>query len=166
MASQLLVGIYPSTEVASLEGALENAAGVDVNKVSVAVAEPRTPEHEESFIEFWHVASENTVPGPIDEMVHGTGYITDFGGTDVPGITGSHRQSLTDFEEPEEVPNYLGALPVPADEMEDYNEAISEGRSVIVYTVPSADEAASAKAELSAAGFRNVRSFALKASPA
>ena len=166
MASQLLVGIYPSTEVASLEGAVENAAGVDVNKLSIAVGDARTPEHEESFVEFWHVAHENTVPAQIDEMMHGTGYLTDFGGTEVPGLTGNHMQSLTDFEEPEEVPNYLAALPVPADDLEDYNEAISEGRSVIIYTVPTTEEAASAKAELSAAGFRNIRSFSLKTSPA
>jgi hypothetical protein len=165
VASPILVGIFPSADVASLEtalGGLQGIDGVEIDQASVAVAQPPTSEHEASFIEFWHVMTEPMSQGPDDEILHGTGLLTDFGGTDVPGITGSREQSLTDFEEPEDEENFLGSLPLDPDDLEDYNEAIAEGRSVIVYRPTTLEAAAAAKASLSKAGFLNVQIFNAK----
>ncbi|MGZ3517767.1 MAG: hypothetical protein ACXVAM_11390 [Vulcanimicrobiaceae bacterium] len=157
--TQLLVGIFPSADVASLEVAL-SSAGVDRSRFSVIVADARTPTHEDSFLHFEHVLSEAGGKFSAD-IDHGTGLLTDFGGTDVPGVTDSEEQSLTDFEEPESVPDYLKSLPIPSDEAQNYDEAITEGRSVVVYRVSSDDELAQAEQSLRAAGLRNVRTFPL-----
>jgi hypothetical protein len=160
MAQQLVVGIFPSSDVASLEAALGNVSGIARSKLSVLTADPKTQAHEDSFLNFLPVAQELERQEPSPDITHGTGLLTDFGGTDVPGITDSREPSLTDFEEPEVVPHYIGSLPIPSDEAENYDEAISEGRAVVAYSVSSDAEVAQVQQALRTAGLRNVRAFA------
>jgi hypothetical protein len=160
MAQQLVVGIFPSSDVASLEAALGNVSGIARSKLSVLTADPKTQAHEDSFLNFLPVAQELERQEPSPDITHGTGLLTDFGGTDVPGITDSREPSLTDFEEPEVVPHYIGSLPIPSDEAENYDEAISEGRAVVACSVSSDVEVAQVQQALRAAGLRNVRAFA------
>src|SRR5580704_4423232 len=108
MASQLLVGIFPSSDVASLETALGNVPGLDRSRLSVLTASEKTQAHEDSFLNFMHVAEE------VEQ-----------------------EPSLADFDEPEVFPHYLGSLPIPGDEAENFDEAIAEGRAVVVYPVSS-----------------------------
>jgi hypothetical protein len=159
MASQLVVGIFPSSDVTSLETALGNVPGLDRGRLSVLTADSKTEAHEDSFLSFMHVAEE-VEREPSPDITHGTGLLTDFGGTDVPGLTDSREPSLTDFEEPEVVPHYVGSLPIPSDEAENYDEAISEGRAVVVYPVSSDAERTQLQQALRAAGLRNVQAFA------
>jgi hypothetical protein len=159
MANQLLVGIFPSNDVTSLERAISSASGIDRSRVSVYTADPKTQAHEDSFLTFTHVVDESE-RDTFPEITHGTGLLTDFGGTDVPGINDSRDQSLTEFEEPEEeAPRYLASLRLPADEAENYDEALTDGRSVVVYPVSSDDEETKAVQALRAAGLRNVEAF-------
>jgi len=159
MASQLLVGIFPSSDVASLETALGNVPGLDRSRLSVLTASEKTQAHEDSFLNFMHVAEE-VEQEPSPDITHGTGLLTDFGGTDVPGLTDSKEPSLADFDEPEVFPHYLGSLPIPGDEAENFDEAIAEGRAVVVYPVSSETEGTRVQQGLRAAGLRNVRTFA------
>jgi hypothetical protein len=159
MASQLLVGIFPSSDVTSLETTLGTVPGLDRSRVSVLTASAKTQAHEDSFLNFMHVAEEvDSEPSP--DITHGTGLLTDFGGTDVPGLTDRSEPSLTDFEEPEVVPHYLGSLPIPSDEAENFDEAIADGRAVVVYPVSSEAEGTQLQQALRTAGLRNVRAFA------
>jgi hypothetical protein len=158
MANRLLVGIFPSNDVASLEKAITNASGIDRSRISVYTADTKTQAHEDSFLNFTHVLEEAD-RDQWPEITHGTGLLTDFGGTEVPGINDAREQSLTDFEEPEAVPHYLASLPIPEDEAENYDEALSEGRNVVVYPVSSDDEQARAAQALRGAGMRNVEAF-------
>jgi hypothetical protein len=159
MASRLLVGIFPSSDVASLEKALGDAPSIDSGRVRVVTAEPKSAAHDESFLSFTHVRPENVDADLSPDVTHGTGVITDFGGTGVPGTTDAHEALLSDFDEPEYVPDYLGTLPIPSDEAENYDEAISEGRSVVLYSASSDEEAAQAQQSLRAAGLRNIAAF-------
>jgi len=159
MASQLLVGIFPSSDVTSLETTLGNVPGLDRSRVSVLTASAKTQAHEDSFLNFMHVAEE-VEREPSPDITHGTGLLTDFGGTDVPGLSDRGGPSLADFEEPEVVPHYLGSLPIPDDEAENFDEAIAEGRTVVVYPVSSEAEGAQLQQALRTAGLRNVRAFA------
>jgi hypothetical protein len=159
MANQLIVGIFPSSDVAELEKALAGLAGIEQDRLQVYTAQGKTQAHQDSFLNFTHVeggASEEISP----EMTHGTGLLTDFGGTDVPGVTDSREQSLEDFAEHEAAPNYLGSLPIPSDEIDNYNEAIDEGRTVVAYKAPS--DGGQLRQSFRAAGLRNVEVFQLK----
>jgi len=161
MANQLVVGIFPSSDVAVLDTALANLSGIDRARLNVFTADPKTAAHDDSPLAFTHVQSSVSADVSPD-VTHGTGSITDFGGTDVPGLTDATDQSLTDFEEPESVPNYLGSLPIPDDEVDNYNEAIAEGRTVVTYSTSSDAEGDQARQTLRAAGLRNTQVFQLR----
>jgi hypothetical protein len=82
------------------------------------------------------------------------------GGTGVPGVTSQDRPGLTvsSFAETEAMPDYLSGVAIPDDEVDNYNEAIEEGRAVAVYQATDGD-AGTAEAAFKAAGLKNVRSF-------
>jgi hypothetical protein len=88
------------------------------------------------------------------------GIMGDAGGTGVPGLTSSDRPGLTvsSFAETEAMPDYLGSVAIPDDEVDNYNEAIEEGRAVVVYQ-PAGGDAGAAEAAFKAAGLKNVRAF-------
>jgi hypothetical protein len=158
VASHLIVGIFPSTDAAALEKALSGVAGLDRKRVRVFVADPDAAAPQDTSLTYTLLApdtAEELSPDPT----HGTGLLTDFGGTDVPGVTDSREQSLTDFAQEQQVPNYLGSLPIPDDEVANYNEALAEKRSVVVYSVDSDAEGAQARQALRTAGLRNVEIF-------
>ena len=54
--------------------------------------------------------------------------------------------------------NYLAGLAIPDDEIDNFNDAIEAGRSVIAYPDPGADAAGVASAFRNA-GLRNVRIY-------
>jgi hypothetical protein len=158
MASQLIVGIFPSTDAAALGKALSGAPGLDRERLRIFMADSGAAPPQDASLQYTLLkpdVEEELSP----ELTHGTGLLTDFGGTDVPGVTDSRRQSLTDFAEEQEFPNYLGFLAIPDDEVDNYNEALAEGRSVVAYSVESDSEGAEAQRALRAAGLRNVERF-------
>ncbi len=159
MASQLIVGIFPSTDAAALEKALSGVPGLDRDRLRIFIPDSGAAAPQDSSLQFTLVK-----PDPAEELSpelsHGTGVMTDFGGTDVPGLTDSREQSLSDFVDIQEFPNYLGSLPIPDDEVDNYNEALAEGRSVVAYSVES--DAETARQALRAAGLRNVEAFVVR----
>lgn len=158
MANQLIVGIFASTDAAALEKALSSVPGLDRNRLRVFMADSGAAPPQDASLQYTLLrpdVEEELSP----ELTHGTGLLTDFGGTDVPGITDSREKSLTDFEEEQQFPNYLGFLAIPDDEVDNFNEAIAEGRTVVAYSVESEAEAAEAQRALRAAGLRNVEMF-------
>ena len=158
MPSFLIVGIFPSTDAAALEKALSGVSGLDRDRLRVFMADSGAAPPQDPSLSFTLLKGdpeEELSP----EVTHGTGLLTDFGGTDVPGVTDSRAQSLADFESAQQFPNYLGFLPIPDDEVDNFNEAIAEGRSVVAYSVESESEGAQMRQSLRAAGLRNVEIF-------
>lgn len=158
MSDQLVTGIFPSSDVSELERALGASAGVDHSKLSVITSHARTQTYDDSFLNFVHVAEylqEDTI---ADDMTHGTGEMTDSGGTSVPGLTGGGVQTMAPMPHRPAL-NYLAGLPIPEDQIDNYNAAIEGGRAVATYRCSDA-EAAAIQAAFRDAGLRNVRAFA------
>ena len=66
--------------------------------------------------------------------------------------------TVSSFSETEAAPDYLSGVAIADDEVDNYNEAIEEGRAVAVYSAAGGDMTA-AEAAFKAAGHKNVRSF-------
>jgi hypothetical protein len=66
--------------------------------------------------------------------------------------------TVSSFSETEAAPDYLSGVAIADDEVDNYNEAIDEGRAVAVYTSADGD-ATAAEAAFKAAGLKNVRVF-------
>jgi rhodanese-related sulfurtransferase len=76
----------------------------------------------------------------------------------VPGI-GGRQATLGEFAHPENASRrYFAAFPIPSDEVDNFGDAVNEGRAVVLY--PDAGTNAQAiAAAFKAAGLRNVRSY-------
>lgn len=155
MSQGLVVGIFAGNDSAAIESAL-SAQQIDLSKVKVLrSASASTPEDESSELDFIDVVENMESNSLSDDMTKGMGIMGDAGGTGVPM---GRDQSFASFESPGETNNYLGAFPVPDDEVQNFNDAIDDGRAVIVYPDAGADEEKVAAA-FRAAGLRNVRSY-------
>ena len=84
--------------------------------------------------------------------------MTGSSGTGVPGMGGSNR-SLSSLSSHEAAPDYLGGVPlIPADQAANFNIAISEGRTLVMYKA-APEEAPAIESAFRAAGLRNVKIF-------
>ena len=154
MADRLVVGIYPASEPQTLQQAVSAQPGLDVNRMRVLTNDERTKDHEESGLHFVHVIREEDAMNRDPRYTHDTGEITDFGGTDVPGI--NWGANLSSFYSGEGT-NLLIELGIPDDEAENFSDAIEEDRYVVLYN--AGDDTAKAEAALKAAGLKNVHTF-------
>ncbi|MBV8118182.1 MAG: hypothetical protein JOZ01_09395 [Candidatus Eremiobacteraeota bacterium] len=155
MSQGLVVGIFAGSDPAAIESAL-GAQQIDLSKVKVLrSASAATPEEDESELDFIDVAENMESNSLSDDMTHGLGIMGDSGGTSVPM---GRDPSLSSFSTRGAAKNYLGGLPVPQDEAENFNDAIDDGRAVIAYPDAGAD-ADSIAAAFRAAGLRNVRKY-------
>lgn len=150
----LVTGILGTCDPDEIEKALASA-GIDASKVRVVTKDAPSEAHENSIIDFVFVAESQSVDAFSDGMTHGTGIMSDSGGTGVPGITGS-QPSVRDFVHGGGL-NYLAGFPVPTDHLDNLNTAVAEGRCVITYDV--AGDPAPIAAAFKAAGLRAVRTF-------
>lgn len=121
-----MTGISQDGKVEPVTRALE-AAGLSLDPLSV-VASDETPSH---------LAPHRLEPtGLLGEGGMGTG-------TGVPGITGGPGSMpggyQTDFIVGEGVLDRLSDLEIPDDELENYIEAVDEGRSVVAYFAKAGD---------------------------
>lgn len=157
MAAGLVIGIYSDSDAKALEEAL-SAQQIDPSKVKVFVFDG--DDSEGSSLSFIEVFTETeTVIGLSDDMTRGTGVLADSGGTTVPGVTGP--KTRLDAFSPKEggsTKHYLDGFPVPNDEVENFDDAIAEGRAVVLYPDAGAD-APKIAAAFKAAGLQNVRSY-------
>ena len=150
----LVTGILGTCDPQEIEKTLASA-NIDASKVRVVTRDAPSEAHEDSIIDFVFVAESQSSNDFSDEMTHGTGIMSDSGGTSVPGITGN-RPSAREFASGGGL-NYLAGFPVPSDHIENLNDAVAEGRCVITYAVDG--DPAPIAAAFTAAGLRAVRTF-------
>jgi hypothetical protein len=129
---------------------------IDPSTVKVVTKEAPSQEHDNSPIDFVFVAQSMETTDFSDDMTHGTGMMSDSGGTNVPGLgarsaslsslAGSHGDSV----------DYLNGFGIPRDQVENYNDAIADGRCVVICTT---DDGAALAASFRTAGLKNVHAF-------
>lgn len=151
----LVVGIFPESDHKALEDALA-AQQIDLTKVKAVSATPPI-EEEPCQLEFVDVIEEMDSNSLADDMTKGVG-VWDETGTDVPGLgrTGSTVSDFLHHDDPTR--RYLAGFDVPDDEVDNFGDAIAEGRTVVLYTDAGAQAEAIAAA-FKAAGLRNVRAY-------
>jgi hypothetical protein len=153
----LVVGIFPGSDTKALETAL-SAQQLDLSKLKVVGGRAEDPDS--SKLEFVDVMAEMESNSLSDDMTKGVG-VWDETGTDVPGVGGSQATqatlgSFTHYDMPSG--RYFAGFGIPADEVENFSDAVADGRSVVLYpgAGPDAEKIAAA---FTAAGLRNVRAY-------
>jgi hypothetical protein len=157
--ARIVAGISPDHDTQAIEAALK-AHDVDVTKVKIFTKSAPQPAHRDSSLDFVYVALSMERNSLSDDQTKNMGFMGDAGGTGVPGLTSSDHASPTvsSFSETEAMPDYLAGVAIPDDEVDNYNEAIDEGRAVATYEANDGDGDAAALA-FKAAGLKNVRAF-------
>lgn len=158
MAQGLVVGIYPSPDATTLEDALA-AQQIDLSKCKVLMVNPPDEDAESTQLEFVDVIAEMGSNEASDEMMQGVG-VFDETGTSVPGLTsGGYQSRLESFSHHEAASRqYLAGYDIPSDEVENFGDAVAEGRAVVLYSGATSDAQTVAGA-FKAAGLRNVRVY-------
>lgn len=151
----LVIGIYPNSDAKALESALSSQQ-IDLNKVKVLASDGENTES--SSLTFVDVITDEESNSLADDMTRRTGIIPDSGGTSVPGLGGPQTR-LESFEPHiHSTRHHLNSYGVPEDEVDNFDEAIGDGRAVVLYPDAGADEPKIA-ASFKAAGLQNVRSY-------
>jgi hypothetical protein len=153
----LVIGIYPVRDGEAIENAL-TAQQLDVSRVKVLAVDGSDHTEEPSSLHFIDVVTEVDDDGYADEMTRGTGVLPDGGGMAVPGIGGPDQWSDIFVHHGGTTEHYLSVFPIPDDEVDNFDDALAEGRVVVLYPDPGAD-APKVAAAFKAAGLQNVRSY-------
>ena len=161
MATGLVVGIFPSSDPNAIQSAL-GGQQIDLSKVKVVCRTPGDGSDDdfdnEGGLEFVDVEEAMESNDFSDDMTKGMGIMGDGGGTSVPGLSGRDA-SLSEFSSRTGAHHaYLKGVGIPEDEVDNFNEAIADGRAVITYSEAGADAGTVATA-FKAAGLRNVRTY-------
>src|SRR6185437_13046903 len=147
--ARLIVGIFESCTPAQLEAALRVDC-IDMSRLKLVTGDARSNAHDDSALDFVFIADGSQVESPAEEITHGTGMLSDSGGTGVPGLS-APRTSLVGFSGHGSA-NYLAGFPIPEDEIGNFNDAVDAGRCVVAYAPTPADDAEKIKASLKTAG--------------
>jgi hypothetical protein len=148
----LVIGIYSDSDTKALEDAL-TAQQIDPSKITVVSSGVEENDHPwSSFIRA--LRSEDS---SHDDLTEGTGILAETG-TGVPGLTRPLPQFDSFEHRGNETKHYLADYPVPDDEVENFDDAIAEGRAVVLYPNAGADEPTILVA-FKAAGLHNVRAY-------
>jgi hypothetical protein len=154
----LVVGIAPTAEPAELERVL-SADPYKPERLAVMTKDAPTPDHEESALRFIHVhvgLPHETTDVDHETIIGDEAILTDAGGVNVPNISADTRY-IGFFAHPEVV-DHLSGYPIPADEVENYNEAIEDGRTVVLYKADPS-ECGTVEKQFKDAGLKHVKSF-------
>ena len=151
MAAGLVVGIFPEASARALEPALA-AQNLDASKIKVFSIDSDDGDSELQFID---VIEETDAE--YGDMTRNTGVLADYGGTGVPGIQNPERP-MRSFVTPHTSAHYLDGYEIPDSEVDNYDDAIADGRAVVIYS-GDASEAATVEAAFKAAGLQHVRSY-------
>ncbi len=154
MANRIVIGVLGTCDPSQIERTI-SASGIDRAQLRVLTAEDPTKAHEESSISFVHVA-EMANESLDEDIMRGTGVLADFGGTSVPGMQ-SDGGDFSVFDHPDVV-DYLHGIDIPSGDEEYFNEAIDDGRCVVVCTCDGTACDATVQA-LQKAGLANVRTY-------
>ncbi len=156
MAEKLVAGIAQSSNPGQLEDALCDTPSVNCDKLAVITKDSPTTEHEESIVTFMHVGQgHTTTDAPHDVITGSTGILTSLD-PQVPNISSDNRY-IGFFAEPHII-DHLADWPIPQDQIQNYNDAIEAGRSVVTYKA-TPDEAPGVEQTFRDAGLRNVKTF-------
>ena len=159
MAEQLVTGIAQTSNPDHLEDALckEN---VDCDKLAVITKDQPTDQHQESVLTFMHVGEQHATSDVQHEVIAGgESILTNFGDPQVPNISSDNRY-IGFFAEPHII-DHLAQYAIPSDQVQNYNDAIEAGRSVVVYKA-APGEAPSVEQTFKDAGLANVKTFQTK----
>lgn len=160
MAEHLVTGIAQTSNPSTLEDALCNEEAVDCEKMAVITKDEPTDEHHESVLTFMHVGQEHiTTDTAHDVITGGEAILTNFGDPQVPNISSDTRY-VGFFAEPHII-DHLADYAIPRDEVQNYNDAIEAGRSVVIYKADKSEAPAVAET-FKAAGLKNVRTYETK----
>jgi rhodanese-related sulfurtransferase len=155
VAQRLVVGIFPQSDPKALETALSGQQ-VDLSKVKVVSSS--AADTGSSALEFVDVMADMESNSLSDDMTRGMGIMGDSGGTGVPGIGGRQTKLDSFSSRGSASKRYLAAFSIPMDEVDNFDQAVAEGRAVVLYPDSGADTQ-SVVAAFRAAGLRNVRAY-------
>ena len=157
MAEHLVTGIAQTSEPTHLEQSLCDKPEVDCDKLAVITRDTPTEEHENSILTFMHVGQEHTTTDTVHNVIAGgTGIMTNISGPEIPNISSDTRY-LGFFAEPHII-DHLADFPIPEDQVQNYNDAIEAGRSVVTYRAEP-QEAPTVEETFKNAGLKNVKTF-------
>ena len=157
VADCFVTGIAPTQDVSELEKMLGSAPNLDRTNLVVITTADRTERHDRSFLNFIHAGGPQIDAEVVGSSIAGAdSIITGSGGTGVPGIGADHN-SLGYLGHPHLI-QHVGSLPIPADEAENYNDALDDGRSVVAYKSGNND-CASFEGVFHTAGLRHIKTF-------
>lgn len=157
MASGLVVGIFPGTDPQALESALA-AQQVDLTRVKVVSTNVTDDQQERSQLDFVDVIADMQDNSLADDMTRGLG-VWDETGTGVPGVGDGRQARLDQFQHRDDPARaYLAGYDIPSDEVDNFGDAVAEGRAVVLYSDAGSD-AQTVAAAFKAAGLRNVRAY-------
>jgi hypothetical protein len=151
----LVVGIFPDSDPKALESAL-SAQQIDLSKVKVVSSTAR--DTDSTLLDFVDVIEDMEDNSLSDDMTKGLGIMGDAGGTGVPGLGGRQatRGSFMGSDTPSA--RYLAGFAIPDDEVGNFDDAINDGRAVVLY-VDAGAAADTIAAAFKAAGLRHVRAY-------
>jgi hypothetical protein len=159
MAEHLVTGIAQTSDPAHLEQALPDPP-VDAEKVAVITKDSPTDMHHESVLTFMHVGQAHATSDVQHEVIAGNeSILTNFGDPQVPNISSDNRY-IGFFAEPHII-DHLADYAIPQDQVQNYNDAIEAGRSVVVYKADPG-EAPAVEQTFKDAGLKNVKTFTTK----
>src|ERR1700692_3855391 len=124
----LVTGIAQTSDPGDLHGFLCNR--LDCDRVVVITADSPGEEHESALMSFIHAADSAQTTDVSHDVIRGSAAImTEAGRVNVPGISADSR-FVGYFAHPHVI-DHLGGWPIPKDQVDNYNDAIDAGRSVV-----------------------------------
>ncbi len=160
MAEHLVTGIAQTSNPEHLEDTLCENETVNCDKLAVITKDPPTDLHQESVLTFMHVGQGHETSDVQHEVIAGgEAILTNWGDPQVPNISSDNRY-VGFFAEPHII-DHLAEYAIPEDQVQNYNDAIEAGRSVVVYKAEPA-EAPNVEQTFKDAGLKNVKTFTTK----
>ncbi len=157
MAEQVITGIAQSSEPEHIESTVCAQEPVDCERVAVITKDTATQAHADSIVRFIHAGDFAQTTDTSHDVIRGnTGIMTDMGGVNIPGISSDMRY-FGFFAHPEII-DHFADVPIPQDQVQNYNDAIEAGRGVVTYKA-SPEEAPGVEQAFRDAGLKNVKTF-------
>jgi hypothetical protein len=128
--------------------------------MAVITKDEPTDVHHESVLTFMHVGQEHATSDLDHEVITGgEAILTNISEPQVPNISADMRY-IGFFAEPHII-DHLAEYAIPQDQVQNYNDAIEAGRSVVVYKAEPT-EAPEIEQTFKDAGLKNVKTFQTK----
>ncbi|MDQ6700530.1 MAG: hypothetical protein M3Z36_10140 [Acidobacteriota bacterium] len=154
----LVTGIAQTSAPAELHTLLCNV--LDCNRVVVITSDSPGEEHANAMMSFIHASDSPQTTDVSSDVIRGNAAImTEAGGVNVPGISSDSRY-IGYFAHPHVI-DHLADWPIPTDQVDNYNDAIEAGRSVVTYKA-APEEAPKVEQVFKDAGLKNVKTFETK----